>query len=86
MIFYILYSGHGIIIAWVPCVYQTFYRHKYAGYVIWGAYIQHSLRTTYERWHYSVDMILAGVVMYLFFYLFRNVYDEDKEKLNLDRK
>jgi hypothetical protein len=40
----------------------TFYPYGYLKYVVWAAYIQTSLRTAIEGWHYSVDFLLPAVL------------------------
>lgn len=40
----------------------TYYPHGMVKYVVWMAYIQTSLRTAVEGWHYSVDFIIPAVM------------------------
>lgn len=40
----------------------TYYPYGILKYVVWMAYIQTSLRTAVEGWHYSVDFIIPAVL------------------------
>jgi hypothetical protein len=57
-----LCSGHAC--AWMMTVVAvtSFYPHGYIKYLVWLAYVQTSLRTAVEGWHYSVDFILPAVL------------------------
>ena len=63
------YSGHGIVWALTPLLFQAYCPNTPLTALLWVAYIQTSIRTALEKQHYSVDMILAGVITTLVFWL-----------------
>eukprot|EP00201_Polytomella_parva_P024328 CAMPEP_0175048062 /NCGR_PEP_ID=MMETSP0052_2-20121109/5959_1 /TAXON_ID=51329 ORGANISM="Polytomella parva, Strain SAG 63-3" /NCGR_SAMPLE_ID=MMETSP0052_2 /ASSEMBLY_ACC=CAM_ASM_000194 /LENGTH=350 /DNA_ID=CAMNT_0016312041 /DNA_START=395 /DNA_END=1447 /DNA_ORIENTATION=- len=52
--------------------------------LLWVAYLHASVHDVYMRQHYTVDMLLAGVVTAAVWTWLRWVYDEDKERLTMD--
>ena len=48
----------------------TFYPHGPVKYVIALAYVQSSIRTAVEGWHYSVDFVLPAVLCW---YMYRDL-------------
>jgi hypothetical protein len=55
-------SGHGITWMMTVVTVTTFYPYGFLKYVVWAAYVQTSLRTAIEGWHYSVDFVLPAVL------------------------
>lgn len=48
----------------------TFYPRGVVRYLLWAAYVQTSVRTAAEGWHYSVDFIIP---LALFWYVWRDL-------------
>jgi hypothetical protein len=65
-----LCSGHGC--AWMITVmtFWTFYPYGPMKYVVMLAYLQSSVRTALEGWHYSVDFLLPAALCW---YIYRDL-------------
>lgn len=50
--------------------YWTFYPHSAAKWVFAAAFVQSSIRTSIEGWHYSVDFVLPAALCY---YMYRDL-------------
>ena len=48
----------------VVMTWWTFYPHGPAKWVFAAAYVQSSIRTSLEGWHYSVDFVLPAALCY----------------------
>lgn len=55
-------SGHAC--TWMMAVMTcwTYYPYGVLKYIVWLAYVQTSVRTAVEGWHYSVDFIIPAVL------------------------
>ena len=63
-------SGHGCTWMMTVMTFWTFYPHGPMKYVFIAAYIQSSIRTAMEGWHYSVDFVLPAALCW---YMYRDL-------------